>query len=101
MSIDCTLTTRASNQLQPTSCYILQDFLTTGFLVTSKDVFYSRSAFCQLVSYFGDACEAIDLPTPAVLKPLELWTGKQLFTMLVRPNAATRSAACCLVNSLL
>ena len=73
--------------------YSPQDFLTTAFLVTSKDVFYSRSAFCQLVGYFGDACEAVDLPTPATLKPLELWTGKQLFSMLVRPNAATRSAA--------
>ena len=70
-----------------------QDFLTTSFLLTSKDVFYSRSAFCQLVGYLGDACEAVDLPTPAILKPLELWTGKQLFSMLVRPNAATRSVA--------
>ena len=58
--------------------------------MTSKDVFYSRSAFCQLIGYLGDACEAVDLPTPAILKPLELWTGKQLFSMLVRPNAATR-----------
>jgi len=72
---------------------LLQDFLTTSFLLTSKDVFYSRSTFCQLVGYLGDACEYVDLPTPAILKPLELWTGKQLFSMLVRPNAATRSVA--------
>jgi DNA-directed RNA polymerase III subunit RPC1 len=32
----------------------------------------------------------IDLPPPTLLKPLELWTGKQLFGLLVRPNAATR-----------
>ena len=69
-----------------------QDFLTTSFLLTSKDVFYSRSAFCQLIGYLGDASEDVDLPTPAVLKPLELWTGKQLFSMLVRPNSSTRSA---------
>ena len=53
-------------------------------------MFYDRSAFCQLVGYFGDACDLVDLPAPTVLKPLELWTGKQLFSMLIRPNADTK-----------
>jgi DNA-directed RNA polymerase III subunit RPC1 len=30
----------------------------------------------------------VDLPTPAILKPVELWSGKQLFSVLVRPNAS-------------
>jgi len=37
----------------------------------------------------ADGLDAVDLPTPAVLKPFELWTGKQLFSVLVRPNART------------
>jgi DNA-directed RNA polymerase III subunit RPC1 len=32
----------------------------------------------------------VDLPAPSLLKPQELWTGKQLFDVMVRPNAATR-----------
>ena len=27
-----------------------------------------------------------DLPTPAILKPHKLWTGKQIFSLLLRPN---------------
>lgn len=67
-----------------------QDFLTSSFLITRKDNFYDRSYFTLLCSYLGDAMENIDLPTPAIIKPLELWTGKQLFSVLVRPNACTK-----------
>ncbi|XP_078179923.1 nuclear RNA polymerase C1 [Carex rostrata] len=67
-----------------------QDFLTTSFLITRKDTFYDRPTFSLLCSYLGDAMEAIDLPTPALIKPIELWTGKQVFSVLVRPNAQTR-----------
>uniref|UniRef100_A0A0E0KS82 DNA-directed RNA polymerase subunit n=1 Tax=Oryza punctata TaxID=4537 RepID=A0A0E0KS82_ORYPU len=67
-----------------------QDFLTSSFLVTRKDNFYDRSSFTLLCSYLGDAMENIDLPTPALIKPIELWTGKQLFSVLVRPNAYTK-----------
>ena len=28
----------------------------------------------------------VDLPPPAVVKPVELWTGKQLFSLLIRPK---------------
>ena len=45
-----------------------QDFLTTSFLVTRKDTFYDRAAFCLMCSYMGDGMEHIDLPTPAVIK---------------------------------
>ncbi len=68
----------------------MQDFLTSAFLVTSKDCFYSRSEFGLLCTYMGDAAESYDLPVPTILKPVELWTGKQIFSAMVRPNAATR-----------
>ncbi|XP_073009025.1 DNA-directed RNA polymerase III subunit 1 isoform X1 [Typha latifolia] len=67
-----------------------QDFLTSSFLITRKDTFYDRAAFSLMCSYMGDSMESIDLPTPALIKPIELWTGKQLFSVLVRPNASTR-----------
>ncbi|CAL8471480.1 g11022 [Coccomyxa elongata] len=67
-----------------------QDFLTSAFLLTSKDRFYSRAQVAQFACFMGDGMDAQDLPQPALLKPLELWTGKQLFSMLIRPNALTR-----------
>ena len=67
-----------------------QDFLTCAFLVTSKDRFYTRAEICGLVAFMSDAREPVDLPSPALMKPLELWTGKQLFSLIVRPNAQTR-----------
>ncbi|XP_074555847.1 LOW QUALITY PROTEIN: DNA-directed RNA polymerase III subunit 1-like [Curcuma longa] len=67
-----------------------QDFLTSSFLITRKDTFYDRAAFSLLCSYMGDAMDSVDLPTPAIMKPIELWTGKQLFSVLVRPNAHTK-----------
>ncbi len=30
--------------------------------------------------------EEIELPLPAIIKPVKLWTGKQLVSLLVRPN---------------
>ncbi|KAK9123709.1 hypothetical protein Sjap_013311 [Stephania japonica] len=67
-----------------------QDFLTSSFLITRKDTFYDRAAFSLMCSYMGDGMDHIDLPTPALIKPIELWTGKQLFSVLVRPNAQIR-----------
>ena len=32
----------------------VQDFLTSAYLITSKDTFYSREQFAQLVAYMGD-----------------------------------------------
>ncbi|KMS96001.1 hypothetical protein BVRB_002940 [Beta vulgaris subsp. vulgaris] len=64
-----------------------QDFLTSSFLITRKDTFYDRATFSLMCSYMGDGMEMIDLPTPTLVKPIELWTGKQLFNVLLRPNA--------------
>ncbi|XP_073269578.1 DNA-directed RNA polymerase III subunit 1-like isoform X1 [Primulina huaijiensis] len=67
-----------------------QDFLTSSYLITRKDTFYDRASFSLMCSYMGDAMDPIDLPTPAIVKPLELWTGKQLFSILLRPHAKMR-----------
>ena len=57
-----------------------QDFVTAAFLLTQPDVFFSRDQFCQLAVYAGDASEHVSLPPPAILKPVMLWTGKQVFS---------------------
>lgn len=45
-----------------------QDFLTSSFLITRKDTFYDRAAFSLICSYMGDGMDAIDLPTPTIVK---------------------------------
>jgi DNA-directed RNA polymerase III subunit RPC1 len=47
-----------------------QDFLTTFYLITQRDYFIDRSHFFQYISYFSDANEKIDIPTPAIMKPV-------------------------------
>jgi DNA-directed RNA polymerase III subunit RPC1 len=67
-----------------------QDFITTAYLITQKDFFLDRAHFYQYLTYFNDANEMIDIPPPSILKPFELWTGKQLFSLLLRPNKRSR-----------
>ena len=40
----------------------------------------------QYCGYFSDANERIELPPPAIVKPIELWTGKQVISVMLRPN---------------
>jgi len=65
-----------------------QDFLTGAYLLTQKDTFLDieqvRLAFCFLAGL--DASLTITLPVPAILKPVKLWTGKQIFSLILRPN---------------
>ncbi|KAJ1911898.1 DNA-directed RNA polymerase III subunit C1 (rpo31), partial [Tieghemiomyces parasiticus] len=63
-----------------------QDFITAAYLVTHKDLFYDRAQFTQICCYFCDAATPIDVPPPAIWKPVQLWTGKQIFSVLLRPN---------------
>lgn len=63
-----------------------QDFLTSSYLITQKDMFLNRSEFMRICAYFWDANEKIEIPPPTILKPVELWTGKQIFNVLLRPN---------------
>ncbi|XP_075591024.1 uncharacterized protein LOC142597894 [Dermatophagoides farinae] len=63
-----------------------QDFLSGSWLMTYKDVFFTRFQITQYVSYFCDALLKIDIPIPAIIKPVELWTGKQLYGLLIRSH---------------
>ncbi|KAF2885542.1 hypothetical protein ILUMI_20610 [Ignelater luminosus] len=66
-----------------------QDFLTGAYLLTKKDTFLDFMHASQLAATMlagDDANIAIDLPPPAILKPKRLWTGKQIFGLILRPN---------------
>ena len=66
-----------------------QDFLTGAYLITHKDSFFDRSAAATLLASvlaYRDAHLRLALPTPALLRPVRLWTGKQLFALILRPS---------------
>ncbi|CAN3372368.1 hypothetical protein DIURU_004174 [Diutina rugosa] len=63
-----------------------QDFITASYLISHKDSFYTRAEFCELLAMMSDANLKFDLPPPAIFKPERMWTGKQVFSMLIRPN---------------
>ena len=66
-----------------------QDFITAAYLLSSKDRFFDRKTFTQICMHMLDGKTRLDLPHPAVVKPRALWTGKQVFSILMRPNKAS------------
>ena len=64
-----------------------QDFLTASYLLTRKDVFYDHIKFCSIITFMNDGLVDIELPKPSIIKPCKLWTGKQIFTVLIRSNS--------------
>ena len=67
----------------------IQDFLTCAHLITVKDVFLDRLEFTRLSCFICDASTRMALPPPCIIKPVELWSGKQLFSMIVRESLAS------------
>ncbi|CAF0829663.1 unnamed protein product [Brachionus calyciflorus] len=87
-----------SNLITPRNGEIIiaatQDFLTGAYLITLKDTFFDRANACRLISSicaYEDSNLNFDLPKPAIFKPVKLWTGKQLFNLLLRPNLKTET----------
>ena len=64
----------------------IQDFITGAYLLSNKDVFYDRKTFTSVCMYMVGANMQIDIPPPSVVKPVMLWTGKQVFNVMMRPN---------------
>lgn len=64
----------------------IQDFITASYLLTNKDNFFDRKTFTNLCMFMEDGKMLLDLPPPTVWKPQMLWTGKQVFNILMRPN---------------
>lgn len=61
----------------------IQDFITAAYVLTHKDTFLTKSEFQRMAASLVDINEKknfsrIYLPSPAIRKPAELWTGKQV-----------------------
>uniref|UniRef100_A0A8D0VY18 DNA-directed RNA polymerase subunit n=2 Tax=Sus scrofa TaxID=9823 RepID=A0A8D0VY18_PIG len=67
----------------------IQDFLTGAYLLTLKDTFFDRAKACQIIASIlvgKDEKIKVRLPPPTILKPVTLWTGKQVFSVILRPS---------------
>ena len=66
---------------------IVQDALLGSFLLTSQNQFLTREEMMQLMMTIKypvqDTLKQLQLPQPAIHKPVQLWTGKQAFSLLI------------------
>jgi DNA-directed RNA polymerase II subunit RPB1 len=69
---------------------IVQDSLLGAAMLTSRDTMIEFDEVCHLM-LAANISRAI--PVPAILRPRPLWTGKQLFSMLLPPVYLRRLAA--------
>ncbi|MFX1490959.1 MAG: DNA-directed RNA polymerase subunit A' [Promethearchaeota archaeon] len=58
----------------------IQDYISSAFLLTRKGSMFNKRQSCQLLASAG---YREDLPPPTILKPEPMWTGKQIFSMLL------------------
>lgn len=63
-----------------------QDFITASYLISRKDSFFDRASFSEMCAMMSDGDMHFDIPPPAIVKPVKLWTGKQLYSLLIKPN---------------
>ncbi|KJZ77416.1 DNA-directed RNA polymerase III subunit RPC1 [Hirsutella minnesotensis 3608] len=63
-----------------------QDFITAAFLLSGKDCFFDRKTFTFICMHMMDGKTPLELPPPAIIVPQCMWTGKQVFSVMMRPN---------------
>lgn len=64
---------------------LIQDHVITGVMMTSRETFVTKEEYVQLV--FGALPESprrIELLPPAIMKPTQLWTGKQIISTVLK-----------------
>ncbi|OHT06560.1 DNA-directed RNA polymerase III subunit rpc1 [Tritrichomonas foetus] len=67
-----------------------QDFLSGSYLLTRKNVFLDYSQFSFLAAQIFDSDVQLEIPMPAILMPTPLWTGKQLISLMIKPNSSEK-----------
>lgn len=68
----------------------IQDFITAAYLLSSLDIFYDRKTFTTICMGMLGEDTKFDLPPPSIIKPQALWTGKQVFNVLIKPNSKVK-----------
>ncbi len=61
---------------------LVQGGLLAAYLLTQKDQFLTKEELMNMMMCFKDH-DMPEIPEPAIMAPVELWTGKQLFSMIL------------------
>ena len=70
---------------------IVQDTLLACRIVTKRDTFIGKELFMNILMWLEDWDGQV--PQPAILKPRPLWTGKQLFNLIIPKGTNCRRVA--------
>jgi DNA-directed RNA polymerase II subunit RPB1 len=60
---------------------IVQDTLCGAFKMTRRDIFMTKEQVMNILMWVPDWDGVI--PTPSILKPVPLWTGKQIYSLVI------------------
>eukprot|EP00742_Colponemidia_sp_Colp-10_P012757 GILJ01014359.1.p1 GENE.GILJ01014359.1~~GILJ01014359.1.p1 ORF type:complete len:1527 (+),score=294.32 GILJ01014359.1:421-4581(+) len=72
---------------------IVQDSLLGSWRITDKEVFLDKYFVQNVFMWLSDLMPSLtELPIPAILKPRPLWTGKQMFSLILHEVNITREA---------
>ncbi|CAD8139664.1 unnamed protein product [Paramecium octaurelia] len=68
---------------------LMQDMIVSSVFLTLRDTFLTKQQYMQLIytaiwSLFEKNSQKIELLQPAILKPKQLWTGKQLISNIIK-----------------
>lgn len=69
---------------------IVQDSLLGIYLLTRRNVFLTREEFMNLLVWI-EPLHRDELPLPCILKPIPLWSGKQIMSYLLPQKLSYRS----------
>eukprot|EP00834_Sanchytrium_tribonematis_P005867 NODE_387_length_8274_cov_0.737125.p1 type:complete len:968 gc:universal NODE_387_length_8274_cov_0.737125:4973-7876(+) len=63
---------------------LIQDHIVAGVRICQKDSFFTKSEMCSYLAGIFDPKTRIKIEAPAILKPIKLWTGKQIITTILK-----------------
>lgn len=82
-----TLSTVSDNLVSPQANKpvnaLVQDALCGIRKITRRDIFITKEELFQLILWVDDSIMVKDIPSPTIIKPVLLWTGKQIITMIL------------------
>ncbi|GMS82240.1 hypothetical protein PENTCL1PPCAC_4415 [Pristionchus entomophagus] len=64
---------------------LIQDHVVSGVLLTLRGRFFEKEDFMHLLlASFAETSQRLEMPPPCMLKPKELWSGKQVISAILR-----------------
>ncbi|MHA1651328.1 MAG: DNA-directed RNA polymerase subunit A' [Candidatus Helarchaeota archaeon] len=78
----------------------IQDYISAAFILSRKSSLYTREEVCNLLMAAGyvddETSKRYEIPPPAIQYPQELWTGKQIISVLLPEgiNLSLRAKIC-------